>query len=582
MKTLLPEEKGKWQNRGLAALFVIGLAMFLAVFFDFYYDLNDDTAMKDILSGTYTGLPDGHNIQMLYPLGFVISLFYKVFPMLPWYGMFLLCSQFLAVWISFCSLFTWLSAKKRKKTWLLFLTAAIGSLLLYEFIFVQYTVTAGLLAVAALVRIFTSPDAREAGFFRYHIVTVMLVVFAFYLRTEMLLLLCPFLGLGGLCRIFSECAEKSEESEKRCVWTRYSLLAVSVLVLMGAGLLADKAAYGSTQWRSFRQFFDDRTSVYDFYGIPDYEVHREFYEGMGLSEAEYTLLVNYNFDLDEEIDTETMSRIARYAAESREQGVFRRLYLCAYTYVYRFLHGQEIVFDLLLAVSYFFLAKAALKGKKPLLLGKLVLLFGMRTIIWLFLLYMGRVPERITHPLYLAELVMLAMLFLLDTKALQWKKYEKSAILSMYILLFVCTAVYHVQTVAEKYAVREETNLQWQQWKEYCRSNPQQFYYLDVYSSVAYSEKLFSDTSSDYRNFDLAGGWCSKSPLAEQKRDVMEFETAKDGLLSGQAFFVTDVTKPERSPEFLISWYREKGNDIALQEIDRCGSFSVFRINEKQ
>ena len=124
MRTLLPVEKGKWQNRGRAALFVIGLAMFLAVFFDFYYDLNDDTAMKDILSGTYTGLPDGHNIQMLYPLSFVISLFYKVCPMLPWYGIFLLGSQLLAVWISFCSLFTWLSAQKRKKTWLLFLTAA--------------------------------------------------------------------------------------------------------------------------------------------------------------------------------------------------------------------------------------------------------------------------------------------------------------------------------------------------------------------------------------------------------------------------------------------------------------------------
>lgn len=581
MRTLLPVEKGKWQNRRRAALFVIGLAMFLAVFFDFYYDLNDDTAMKDILSGTYTGLPDGHNIQMLYPLSFVISLFYKVCPMLPWYGIFLLGSQLLAVWISFCSLFTWLSAQKRKKTWLLFLTAAIGSLFLYEFIFVQYTVTAGLLAVAALVRICISPHATDKEFFRYHIVTVMLVVLAFYLRTEMLLLLCPFLGLCGLWSVFGELAEERETAGKRCVLVRYSLLAVSVLILMGVGLLADRAAYGSTQWRSFRQFFDDRTSVYDFYGIPDYEIHREFYEGMGISEAEYTLLVNYNFDLDEEIDAEAMSKIALYAAESRKQGVFRRLYLCAYTYVYRFLHGQEIVFDLLLAVSYFFLAKAALKGKNPQLLGKLVLLFGMRTAIWLFLLYMGRVPERITHPLYLAELVLLVLLFLSDTKALQWKKYEKSAILSMYILLFVCTAVYHAQTVSEKYAAREETNLRWQQWKEYCRSNPQQFYYLDVYSSVAYSEKLFSDTSSDYRNFDLAGGWCSKSPLAAQKRAAMGFESAKYGLLAGQAFFVADATKPERSPEFLIPWYQEKGNDIVLQEVDRCGSFSVFRIIEK-
>ncbi len=29
----------------------------LAIRFDFYYDLNDDTAIRDILSGRYTGEP---------------------------------------------------------------------------------------------------------------------------------------------------------------------------------------------------------------------------------------------------------------------------------------------------------------------------------------------------------------------------------------------------------------------------------------------------------------------------------------------------------------------------------------------
>ena len=433
MKKLFAGGKEQWYNRGIAALFVIGLWMFLAVFFDFYYDLNDDTAMKDILSGTYTGVPDGHSIQMLYPLGFCISILYKMMPVIPWYGIFLCGCQFLAVWICFCSLLRQSTVGSRKKTWLLLLTAATGSLFLYEFVFIQYTVTAGLLAVAALVRLCASPKAGETGFFRYHIVTIVLIVLAFYLRTEMLMLLCPFLGIAGLWQIFGECAQEKDVLSKRNIWIRYSLLAVCVLVLMGVGMLTDRAAYSSPEWKSFRQFFDDRTSVYDFYGIPDYEVHREFYEEIGLSEAEYTLLINYNFDLDEEINTETMSRLAEYAAQIQEQGMLHRLYLSAYTYVYRFVHGQEIIFDLLLAVSYFFLAKVALRGKRPQLLGKLVLLFSMRTAIWLFLLYMGRVPERITHPLYLIELALLGMLFLLDTKALQWKKYEKSAILSLYI-----------------------------------------------------------------------------------------------------------------------------------------------------
>ena len=42
--------------------------LIMGICFDFYYDLNDDTMMSDIMSGAYSGVPDGHNMQTLYPL----------------------------------------------------------------------------------------------------------------------------------------------------------------------------------------------------------------------------------------------------------------------------------------------------------------------------------------------------------------------------------------------------------------------------------------------------------------------------------------------------------------------------------
>ena len=43
------------------------LALFLPIVFrfDFYYDLNDDVLIKDILSGVYTGTPEGRTMQLL-------------------------------------------------------------------------------------------------------------------------------------------------------------------------------------------------------------------------------------------------------------------------------------------------------------------------------------------------------------------------------------------------------------------------------------------------------------------------------------------------------------------------------------
>lgn len=56
--------------------------------------MNDDTVMRDLLCGSYTGTPEGRNIQMLYPVGALISLFYRIFPKVPWYGLFCAAASF--------------------------------------------------------------------------------------------------------------------------------------------------------------------------------------------------------------------------------------------------------------------------------------------------------------------------------------------------------------------------------------------------------------------------------------------------------------------------------------------------------
>lgn len=571
MRNAGTQDRERWRSAGTAALFVVGVWLFLAVLFDFYYDLNDDTAMRDILSGIYTGTPDGHNIQMLYPLGWCIAMCYRLQPSVPWYGIFLCGCQFLALWLSVSTVLTYGKGREKQPAAALLLTLGGLAVAVYEFVFIQYTVTAGLLVCGVLVRLYCGPDVEKTGFYRFHLVTVFLFVTAFFLRTEMALLLCPFLGLAVLFRAYGK--------GQRALYLYGSVL-LTMAVLMGAGLAVDRAAYGSGDWKAFRQFFDDRTQVYDFYGLPDYETNRAFYESIGLSEAQYTLLENYNFDLDEGIHRDSMHQIAQYAAAHQETGPARRLYLSVYTYLYRFTHGQELAFDLLVVFSYFFLLKAGTAGKNRRLLGGLFLLFIVRTGLWLFLLYRGRVPERITHPLYLAELVMLGMFFLREAAVFQWKKYEKSAILSLYVLLFACTALAGGEATWREYQAREERNGQWQMFQAYCRERPDRFYYLDVYSTVAYSEKLFSGTSTAYRNFDLLGGWCVKSPAAAEKRKRAGFENAGEALLSGKAYFVSDHTKEERNPDFLTAYYREMGTDILVRQEDTCGSFSIYRIVE--
>ena len=58
----------------VSAVAVLAVMVVTLMFGDYFFDLNDDVLMKDILSGAYTGTPEGHNRQMLYPISWFISL----------------------------------------------------------------------------------------------------------------------------------------------------------------------------------------------------------------------------------------------------------------------------------------------------------------------------------------------------------------------------------------------------------------------------------------------------------------------------------------------------------------------------
>ena len=92
------------------------------------------------------------------------------------------------------------------------------------------------------------------------------------------------------------------------------------LMILGIALLGMFAMKGmdmlvvncSPEWKSFQAYFDARTKRYDFYGIPDYDENQEFYDSIGLTRESYTLLENYNFSLDEEMNADTLEQIVAY------------------------------------------------------------------------------------------------------------------------------------------------------------------------------------------------------------------------------------------------------------------------------
>ncbi len=589
----------KNENRLIALTVTAILIIFVGWRFDYYYDLNDDVLMKDILAGAYTGTPESRNIQMLWMISAFISLLYRMGRALPWYGLFLCFSHYGCFFLivnrslAFCKSF-WGKLAAALAEGLVF-----GGLFLEHLVFAQYTLTCTLLgATAAFLFYTTQIELGSRDFIRKNAVSVLLVFLAYLIRTEMLLLVLPMICVAGAAKW---------GSEKKIFTRDHGVKYLSVIGLILAGILVGETTHriacSSQQWRSFTEFFNSRTELYDFQAPPDYESHRAFYEEIGLTESEKVLLDNYNFGMDEEIDQVMMGRLAEYAGahQSVQKPFFQKLGEKLKAYAYRLTHGPGTGADypwnyaVILGYLLVFLAGIADKEASSFkvsfrkLFGiawKLVFLFGVRTGLWMFILMRGRDPVRITHSLYLMELCILAAMFLTECKEMKCgavqKSYRLAALLSFGALALAILPGAVKGTSAEQER-RELVNRPYQELYRYLGDEERKdnFYLLDVYSSVAYSEKMFAQVDNGPDNYDIMGGWACKSPLQRKKFALYGIGTMEQALREQENVYF--VRKSSEDMQWLFDYYEGHGTPVEAEKIAVVAEeFEIYSVRAKQ
>ncbi len=577
----------------IASFLAVALLMAgAALFGDYYFDLNDDVLMKDILSGVYTGVPEGNNIQMLYPVSALIALFYRVCNGLDWYGIFLCFLQYLCVFIVAFKLIEGRTGKLQKVSVLtalfFFMAGCIGS----HFLFVQYTFTCGFLSAAAVVLIFTH-DAGD----RNLVYAALLIAAAYNLRSEMLLLTLPVVGVALLIKW-------ALTGKEFMAYVRFCIALLCVIIISQT---VHRIANSPEDWREFNHLFDERTELYDFQYIPEYDGNREFYESIGLSESEQQLLVNYNFGIDDEINADTLSAVADYAAQIRtdETPLTEQLKNALSLYLYRLRHISlqksyqypmtdfpwnivAIILYICVICCYAF-NKEIRRDKKKILVpaALLIILFACRSALWLFIIVRGRDPIRITHPLYLMEIVTLTGMLHLKEDG---EKKARAAAILLCGLISAISVPNQISVIRAEMQARDKMRDHYEALYDYFADNPDGFYFIDVYTSVSlgedmsegettFSEKMFENVDNSFGNHDLMGGWASKSPLYYSKIRRAGFENMQDALLEENVYMVQNVSG---DTEWIRNYYSEKGIDIAMERVDVIkDAFAVYEITKR-
>ena len=489
----------------------------VAVGFDFFYDLNDDVLIKDILSGAYTGTPSGYNNQMMYPISVLIAGLYRLIPSVPWYGIILMGALAASVTIIAYRLLCYTINIWIKLAMSVFAIVFILGIYLDEITNITYTVVSAMLATAACVWVLTDNNLR----LRDNIVPIVLCIISFNIRSEMFLLMCPYMAAVALIKFIFDLSKK----------TLRNLSEIAVVILAGIVItfLIDTIAYSGSEWREYRRLFDARTEVYDFTGIPEYDTNEDFYESEGITREQWQLLVDYNYTLDDNISAYTLETIASYVrsgeAKDANGNPYTRANVGIKTAMGQYIRSivdftaDPMYMPLRLIVTLLFIALiilSVLSRRGDTLVG-LAVVFLCRSVPWIYFYYSGRPVERLSHPMFFIEAAIL-LTMLCQTKI---GRLDKGLVyLTLILILVLC--VVNLKTewgdTAQQMREREEVNASYGKLCEHTMTT-EGYYLIDVYSTVDFTEKVFAP-QADKSNQMLAGGWMAGSPLdAKKERD---------------------------------------------------------------
>ena len=464
----------------------------------------------------------------------------------------------------------------------LFWFAAMGSHLVY----LQYTVTAGMLAGAAIFWVVTAKGKERFW-------ALLLYWLSFCLRPEMALLCLPLAGAGGLCIWGREKQIFSKESLRH-----YLGLFAALVIGMGVFYGLDVLAYSDPNWKDFRQFFDERTILYDYHldFVEQYDENREAYEETGVSRTLQEMLKNYNFGAADEIDTQMLSSLAVQAKKTdAKESVLSQVKKAIWRLVHEnWLSKSDLPWNFAwLAVVFAWCSCCLQKGNRR-YFWQPVFVVCVGGMLWSYLLMQGRMVDRVTHPLYLAQILLAAGLWGTATSTAAPGINTRStgrihtvmtaAVCGVILLLCILRVPGMWQGVAREQTRRETVNQTNEDVFAYCEKHASTLFLEDVYSTVAYSEKIMLDRDKPF-NYDLLGGWLVKSPLTRQKLSVFGYASMGEAARSSEKVCLLADEGTDMS--WLTEYLEEQGEPGMLLRIGSAGEgvevyqfLSEERINE--
>ena len=501
------------------------------------YILNDDLQIASVLSGAYSGAPDLHTVYMRAPLSFFLSLCYRILPSGPWLGIFLCGTVVLCAYLILRS-----CAKETESKKELFLSVlpAYGAVLLFLLLLYwqpHYTVVAaccGATGIFLLIRSRNGETLREQ--IRHLLPTFLLLLLCDQIRFQVFFMLLPFLGMALLFCFLKQ--EKKGEWIKKML----PLWAGSALVWLGLFGL-HQAAYAGAEWQEYLKLNEARTELYDYTLVWESNEAKEYYRQCGVTDEAYPLYRYYDLLPDTSVTTERLQKMAEFQEPSRTVSDVQKLKNVLYDLRVRTLGSGEkddFPYAYLLIMLYIIAVVGSVAEKKW---RYLLPVFGsgcMHLLIYGWLLWRGRAPERVTLSLYMVEcFLLMAMIFAMVEKQDEKKGIRRWLVMTILFVAMIPAGMDAVSGYREQFSVNQRDDVVY----SYMAERPGQLFILETSATVNCTAPVFARNDTE-RNVMLMGGWLYGSPLQKEKMKAFGYTEVQELFSGGACCYVFRAVDP--------------------------------------
>ena len=530
----------------------------------FVYGIIDDRSMMEIVSGQYLGMPDPHTIFMGYWYSLFLTGLYTVLPNVDWYAF---CYIVMQVMCMILILFRLVRERERKWEKVLCAVLALSSFAAFGVqatVQLSFTTTAAVLGVT-VVFLYAAAEKlewKDAAF----------LFFLLFLTSQVRFdIFCMTVPVCAVLWIFRVAVQGQRERIQ-------FLMPAAALAVLALAMLGNYAGYGSAEWRAYKSYDNSRTAIYDFpdYTFPEYEGAEELYSSVGIeTKSRARTLINYNYTADDQITPEFFRDYieAYQKMYPSEQTVVQRLVQSVKDYLKGVRDNRFYMQHLLGLAMYAGLVILALWKKEWGLLGKTLCTGGIQGIMWIYLLYKGRIPDRV---IYSMNLMMLVTAFLLWREifpriSLPGAARKAGVVACMFVLCYLAGA----QTA--KFRGKNQELSRWNQniesVKEYCMEHPDNFYFNDVTSLAftTYNVRLWRDQPF-VMNYMSLGDWMSFSPIWKKKLEQEGIESVKEALYGRNNAYL--ICSFDKGLEYLVSLYP----NVECTEVDDIPGFKIYSL----